>query len=75
MAETSADPIQRPCGPPPPLKVYESLDDLFQDICAHAQANGYSIVKNGKNGNNSRNSRNSCSYKPGSKRRKLTASW
>lgn len=41
MAERSADPILRPCGPPPPIKVYESLEDLFQDICAHGQAHGY----------------------------------
>ncbi|KAK4233045.1 hypothetical protein C8A03DRAFT_39276 [Achaetomium macrosporum] len=50
MAEPPADPILRHCGPPPPVKVYESLDDLLQAICAHGQASGYSIVKNGKNG-------------------------
>ena len=49
MAEHSTDPILRPCGPPTPIKVCESLDDLFQDICTHGQAHGYSIVKNREN--------------------------
>ena len=50
MTEHSTEPIPRPCGPPPPVKIYESLDDLFQDICTHGQEHGYSIVRNGKNG-------------------------
>ncbi|KAK4105947.1 hypothetical protein N658DRAFT_397216, partial [Parathielavia hyrcaniae] len=50
MAELSADLILRTCGPPPPPKVYESLDDLSQNICTHGHAHGYSIVKNGENG-------------------------
>ena len=44
-------PVMRPCGPPPPERVYSSMGEASDSINAHAAANGYKIVKNGiKNG-------------------------
>lgn len=45
-------PILRPCGPPPPSGVYNSLEEAWEAIGRHAAANGYRVVKNGsKKGN------------------------
>ena len=40
-------PFTRPCGPPPPRGVYETLDGHTNAINAHAASNGYKIVSNG----------------------------
>ena len=40
-------PILRPCGPPPPSAVYDSLEQAWEAIGRHAAANGYKVNKNG----------------------------